>query len=958
MNATKLVPFLTRLACIALLTLALAACEAPDDPAGTGVLGSLEMALTADDPSLVRAVVSIQSLGQFSTEPITVEFALQPGTTSVAVAAVPVGLNRFSARVYDADGALRGVGETDAEVFAGQVAHVEIHVTIAQDEGATGQAMVAIRFNHPPVIRSVAVVPGKPEAGSTYEVRVDAVDPDGDALACLFAVTDGVISPRDACQADAMAPTQPGFVALTVTVGDGTLQATKKVVVEVQPVANHPAGQPDLTIRSASAAPIPVLPGETVTVTAVVRNQGSAPVSGAVLRACASSGWCADATIGPLDPVDEVTVRATLTAGPTHATQNPHFFDVVVDPDGAFAEVDESNNHFRPSKPAFVVELTDIAPLEEEEHDDVIRVVDGVILDATHVAYGTTGAPSVNATYEDLDKASPGMTNGTPEQPRIDPRVWQADADAQPGEMIEYIIKFAHDVTMPRLPDLSDKTNRFSTKNIPALTKRMAMFETVRRQRLAAADGLVALMQQAGGEVKEVYTLSGSMLVKAPKGLLATLDGHGGDVLHVETVHGGEQPPDSVADGRDDINSDPYYSAGATGAGFIALLDTGVRSSHTLFQAPDHLAFLEDCVNGDSYCNDDGDPSYDPDDLWGTSGHGTSTAAIITGNSNLGADTRGITAGWLDSWKVYGDTGLNTSAVHRAYDQAVLWGDKIIVAEMQSGQGPTGTIADDADDAFNAGSVTIAANGNNGNGGADTGSVNSPACAHKALGIGAYDVDSDAQYGNQSLGPTSDDRIKPDIQAPNNTRTASTTGNTATKVFTGTSGATPYGAGAASVFADWFGFTSASSTAQAGKIYAGLINAGPIDYWDNGSGFSNTTGVGHFALRTNGTLYTGSRNVTLFDNDYVTIDVPAGASRIAATIWWGEEPWQIHSDIDLYLEKPDGSTSDSSISVASVFEHLIVTAPITAGERRIRIYGYNVLPLTSQTVYYAISVQD
>ena len=137
----------------------------------------------------------------------------------------------------------------------------------------------------------------------------------------------------------------------------------------------------------------------------------------------------------------------------------------------------------------------------------------------------------------------------------------------------------------------------------------------------------------------------------------------------------------------------------------------------------------------------------------------------------------------MDSWKVYPDStdakgrcngGLNTDATVRAFEQAVFWFDRIIVAEMQGSGNESSTISQAADAAFDAGSAVIAANGNNGNNGGTSGSVNVPANAHKVIGVGAFDTESGNQYNNQSLGPTSDNRFKPDIQTPNRSETAST----------------------------------------------------------------------------------------------------------------------------------------------------------------------------------------
>ena len=64
-------------------------------------------------------------------------------------------------------------------------------------------------------------------------------------------------------------------------------------------------------------------------------------------------------------------------------------------------------------------------------------------------------------------------------------------------------------------------------------------------------------------------------------------------------------------------------------------------------------------------------------------------------------------------------------------------------------------------------------------------------------------TDGGAQYANQGRGPATDGRYKPDIQAPTWSETASNTGDAALRVFSGTSGATPYASAAAMLARNW-----------------------------------------------------------------------------------------------------------------------------------------------------------
>ena len=714
------------------------------------------------------------------------------------------------------------------------------------------------------------------------------------------------------------------------------------------------SGLPDLSLRAVSATPKALAPGETTMVTVVVENLGMGTSPASQLEVTSSSGWAKTSSVPSLPPGARATITLPFQSNFAHLSQNPHFFHAKVDPQSQLTEEDEANNEREGHKPLFVVEPVLVGPAKVFDHDEVFVVKDGEIVSYEYTDYGPDGAPSVLKQPFDPDKFKPhpetGYTEsfgtGIPEGPKVHPELIAIEQSLEQGEFQEYVVDYEHGVPMPLLPDLNPQLPRFAPENLAILETRIAMFEGVRRARLEAVSELVASIEGQGSEVLEHFTLAGAMLVRGKKGMLQYL-AQQPQVDHVERViETDSPPPGDVSDGRDLINSDRFFDMGGTGVPYTALLDTGIRSTHTLFTGPDHIDFEEDCANGNGDCDDTGNVNYDPDDLCN---HGTSSAAIYTGNSDLGDAYRGVTSETLDSWKVYNTSCfLDTTAVHRGYDEAVYWGDKVIIAEMQSSQDHKGSIADDADDAYDAGSCTIAANGNFG---PTSGTVRSPASAHKAIGVGSYDVDTLANISSQSRGPTPDDRKKPDIQAPTNTVTARTTSSTAVGTFSGTSGATPYAAGAASVWADWTGQTSLTDS-SVGKIYAALINSGPND-WD--IPFDNAEGAGQFELPDGGTYYRGSRTLSDGESKFKEFNVPAGADKVSVAIWWPEKQGWTHRDIDLYLENAAGNISDSSISGPSVFEHCWVTNP-GSGDREIEIYAYDVPWLKSQTVYYSIFV--
>ena len=442
------------------------------------------------------------------------------------------------------------------------------------------------------------------------------------------------------------------------------------------------------------------------------------------------------------------------------------------------------------------------------------------------------------------------------------------------------------------------------------------------------------------------------MLVEMPLGAVPEL-ARREDVIHVGPRHSGEEPPhntnanDDVDDGRALIVSDPYFNLGLTG-GWIGLLDTGIRATHTQFTRPSHIAFRRDCVNGGADCNTG--TNLDPnDDCWN---HGTSSAAIITANANQGDEFRGVTGVTLDSFKVYpsGCGGLDTTATLRGFQTAVRVLDRVIVAEMQGNGNDLSEISAAADSAFDAGAVIIAANGNFG---PTASTVRAPANAHRVIGVGNFDVQTQAQIASQSRGPAPDSRFKPDVQAPTNSETASNASDTAFRVFGGTSGATPYAAGAATLLRNWL--RGSNFSIDPGQVYAQLILSGQQPY-----PFDNTTGAGPLRLPTNGVAWWGKVSV----GNGMTIDIPLTVRRTVeifdGALWWPEAAYQFpiigridpHNDIDLYLVDPAGTVRASSISIPSVFERARVSGSITPGVWRLRIRGYKV-PWGFQTVYWA-----
>lgn len=517
-------------------------------------------------------------------------------------------------------------------------------------------------------------------------------------------------------------------------------------------------------------------------------------------------------------------------------------------------------------------------------------------------------------------------------------------------ETKQIVINFRDELTIPRFPSPAMGEARDSAFNLEVGARTSRMIEEIKERRAPVYKRIgKELKKQFKGEVTGNFWLISGVTADMPLSSLSQLALRE-DVLSIEPNIGGEAPPqdtnanNDVEDGRALIGSDPYFNLNYSGT-YIGLLDTGVRATHTLLSNPSHLGFLRDCVNGGTDCNTTTNPGYNTnDDHWN---HGTASAAIITGNANLGVRYRGVTSMTLDSWKVYTSLGLDTNATLRAFQAALNAFDRVIVAEIQANGSDTSSISTAADNAFDAGAVVIAANGNNG---PAASTVNAPANAHKAIGVGDVDVQTQTIVASQSRGPAPDGRIKPDIQAPTNTETASNASDTALRVFTGTSGATPYAAGAAALLrARLMGSTGAIDP---GQVYSHLILSGRQTAFDNNNG----TGL-IFLPPVNGTEWFGKVSVA----NNATIDIPlnilAGGSlnTLNGALWWPETAAQTHNDIDLYLVDPNGNELAYSVSTPSVFERARVDGTIAAGAWKLRIRGYSVTG--SQTVYWSAHVR-
>jgi serine protease AprX len=554
---------------------------------------------------------------------------------------------------------------------------------------------------------------------------------------------------------------------------------------------------------------------------------------------------------------------------------------------------------------------------------------------------GTTIRTQVKVAVASLPAPS-GTKPDAPPPPtpvKLDPGLAAAVAkDPAASTRQQVIITFQDDVKIPRFPDPDPALPRTGPANSAVQAKANSIVNGLNAQRQQGYQALTNELAPLGVRTLGTYWLLKAMKVEAPLSALPTLVQRS-DVAYIEPVETTARPPadsdpaNDEEDARALMGTDRFFGMGQNPS-YIGILDTGVRATHVMFNNPARPWIREDLTNTSN-------PNPD-DDCWN---HGTSTVGILTGNGNLGTELRGVTGITVDSFKVYpSDCGfLNTDAAIKGFQRAVQVGDRVIVAEMQAQENETGGLSKEADNAFDAGAMVIAANGNNGPG---TGTVNAPAVAQKALGIGAVDVKTQVTPSYQSLGPAPDGRTKPDLQAPTNVETASNASDTATQVFTGTSAATPHAAGAAALSRDiWRG---TGFEVDPGSIYAYLLATGNL-----ATPFNQTNGAGLIKIPAGGWAWTGPQTVS----NRQTLEIPFGpiegtdVGRTASmAIWWPEQA-STHNDIDLALVDPNGVTRAQSVSVGGVFER-VSFGPLTPGNWKVRITGFSV-PSGSQRVNWS-----
>ena|GEM_PF-3356531 len=351
---------------------------------------------------------------------------------------------------------------------------------------------------------------------------------------------------------------------------------------------------------------------------------------------------------------------------------------------------------------------------------------------------------------------------------------------------------------------------------------------------------------------------------------------------------------------------------------WIGMLDSGVTTTHVLA----NVWYWRDCINGtvNSLCTRDAQnttATLDPSDTWPGS-HGTPTNSILNGTNALGNASKGATNFIVDSYKMTDHRGSHTPAALRAFDAVINLGNDIILAEMQLDGNSSSEISRRADTAYDGGVVVIAAAGNQG---PAAGSISAPGNAHKALAVGAYDVELPyTMFLYTGRGPTEDGRVKPEFTAPTNTLAAKPNiSTTAIGEYWGTSGAAPYGAAAAAL-----------ARGLMCKYFINACDPGAVYAFMLAHKRSITNAPRSEPLKFNfgrATVFWISVTIPANGTQIIPFSTPHSALEVDAAIWWPESHNQVHNNFALWLYAPGGAIAHTgSLYAGSVYQNVRLRA--------------------------------
>lgn len=535
--------------------------------------------------------------------------------------------------------------------------------------------------------------------------------------------------------------------------------------------------------------------------------------------------------------------------------------------------------------------------------------------------------------------------------PILEPAFRASLASRPLTEVVEALIGIETDDAIDDLPNFEPRESQESANNQRILQGRKNRYADHAAIRLASHRTLLDRVRASGGEVLFQDPMSNSVAIRTTVAQVFALAASPG-VRQVEAIG----QPDvltayAISEGRQDMRSDAIRSA----PGYAVYprgghIDSGIRSTHTLFQG--RIGRLWDCTSGN--CNVVSSMSDG-------CGHGTGTASIFIGNGNLGYDNTGVNIDpttVIDVWRVM-DNACNTNAQGfvTVLSNAALYDQVLTVSIGYANAGPLSAYSVAANTAFDMGAAVIVANGND----LPMYPARAPANAQKVIGVGAYDA-HDHTNRAYNVGTGLDGRFKPDLMAPHDINWASPGSDTAMAGFgqIGTSVSAPFVAGSALNLLDMYSnWGICNGLCPPGNIYASLIAFGQ---YSGGQGTANpTTGSGHTTFPQYGVYCSHwvTGQVTINPGSAADIWFYAGAtaseSNIRAAIWWPDRisgGYEFHSDADLWAVNPSGSWVQGSTSSDQVWESLSLPGAAQNGWWDFYVDPYSVL--TNQVVYYTI----
>lgn len=449
------------------------------------------------------------------------------------------------------------------------------------------------------------------------------------------------------------------------------------------------------------------------------------------------------------------------------------------------------------------------------------------------------------------------------------------------------------------------------------------------------------------------FQLAAALVIELPRSMRDDL-ARRSDVMSIQSLLGAApfptgpcgSPDETPPVGARTMGLDRFRAAGF-GNGRLALLDTGMRSSHALFAGKSLVEGWVDCEDSLHRCL----PATAQVDVDG-SGHGTATAAILVGRNAAYPLDEGVTGARLTSYKVYrrmgSRYGLFRAGAGWAFEDAILRGFDVIVTEIADTGDARNLMTRLACEAFDRGAIVVAAGGND-----SLLPLPSPASAPRILAVGAHCVHDRLPIMAHSRGRTRDGRVKPEIGAPTSVYTAGNESNEHVKrPYGGTSGATPFAAAAALYLKNWMGANGARQV-WPGEVYAMMLACGEEPR------VHDRKGTGFVRLPAGGTAWWGRTTVGARQAIEIPLPLTRETNGIEAAIWWPEygrnglpPERRERAVIALQIASPAGLL-DISADPLSCFQRASLASYSTAtGRWTVTIAGES-LPRGAREVYWA-----